>query len=64
MVDPILDLLLHKAVITKEGYRNVMSKSTPQAKMRQIYEHMHTKKAKATFFQGLEAHEEHLLDEL
>ena len=64
MVNPILDLLLEKGVITKEGYSNVRSKPTTQEKMRELYDLLNSSKAKDIFFKGLEEHENLLLVDL
>ena len=63
-IDPILDDLLADGVITEEALNTVMSKTTPQEKMRKLYYFLKSRRAKDCFYSALEEHEEHLLEEL
>ena len=63
-LDLILDLLLDREAIIKENCDNVRSQPTNQARMRELYNLMTTRKSKDIFYRGLETYEKCLLEEL
>ncbi|XP_071376432.1 uncharacterized protein [Centroberyx affinis] len=66
-VAPILDELFDYDVIDQEGYNNIMSKSTTQEQMRELYKgplHASGDRGKDIFYDILEKKEKFLMDDL
>uniref|UniRef100_A0AAQ4NZR7 ETS1-related protein n=1 Tax=Gasterosteus aculeatus aculeatus TaxID=481459 RepID=A0AAQ4NZR7_GASAC len=65
-VASILDDLLHEEVISKVHYDEIMALSPRQSQMRKLYDPLYGagRAAKEVFFKSLQAHENHLIQDL